>query len=89
MSKPKNNRRPSGAQESKKEPKQEGMGLGDRLDAGILEKLKNTSKALKQEEAERQEQEKQRRLEEARLREKNKSFAEMLDESKLDWKKYK
>jgi hypothetical protein len=89
VSKPKNNRRPSGAQEAKKEPKQEGLGLGDRLDPSILEKLKNTSKALKQEQVDKQEQEKQRRLEEARLREKNKSFAEMLDESKLDWKKYK
>ncbi|MCT8138963.1 YqkE family protein [Anaerobacillus sp. CMMVII] len=65
------------------------MTLNQRISPDVLEKLKQTSKALKDEEAKKQaearEQERQRRLE----KEKNKSFEDLLNESTLDWKSYK
>lgn len=56
--------------------------LKDMLDPATLAKLNATGKDLKQQEAKKKEEEQKRR-------EKNKSFAELLDESKLDWKQYK
>lgn len=63
--------------------------LNERIRPDVLEKLKQTSKALKEEEIKKQEevkeQERKRKLE----KEKNKSFGELLDESNLNWKNYK
>ncbi|MDZ5712073.1 YqkE family protein [Jeotgalibacillus haloalkalitolerans] len=63
--------------------------LKDTLNAQTLEKLK----MLKQDAVETEEKNRKealvRKEEERRLREKNKSFEELLNESNLDWKKYK
>ncbi|PLR76392.1 DUF3886 domain-containing protein [Bacillus sp. V3-13] len=63
--------------------------LGDMLNQDLMEKLKEKQKELKSEEIRKQEEEAERKREERRLKEKNKSFAELLQESDLDWKKYK
>lgn len=63
--------------------------LKDMLDPDTLAKLHATGKDLKQQEAKKKEEEKQKKIEEQKRREKNKSFAELLEESKLDWKQYK
>jgi hypothetical protein len=63
--------------------------LKERLQGDIFEKLKEKEKSLKEEEARKQEQELIKKREEARLREKNKSFEELLNESNIDWKQFK
>ena len=63
--------------------------LGDMLNNELMTKLKNTKQELKAEEDKKKEEEEQRKREERRLREKNKSFEELLSESNLSWKDYK
>lgn len=63
--------------------------LGERLQGDLIEKLKAKQKSLREEENRKQEEELARRREEARLREKNKSFEELFNESSMDWKKFK
>lgn len=74
---------------NRRKQEDEGLTLNDRLGKDALEKLKTVSKQLKEEElkrvAEAKEAEKRKRYE----KEKNKSFEELLDESKLDWKSFK
>ena len=65
------------------------MNLKDLLDADTLAKLNKTEKQLRQIEQEKKEAEQKKRMEEQKRREKNKSFAELLNESKLDWREYK
>ncbi|WP_102345683.1 DUF3886 domain-containing protein [Bacillus sp. Marseille-P3661] len=82
--KPQNNRN------NKKQSKQEDkISVLDHLDQNVFAKLKEKQKELKSEELRIQEEEEQRKREERRLREKNKSFEELLSESELDWKKFK
>lgn len=63
--------------------------LQDSLNQDILSKLKQAQQDLKAEEESRKLQEEERKREERRQREKNKSFEELLNESSMDWQKYK
>ncbi|MBM6619969.1 YqkE family protein [Bacillus suaedaesalsae] len=63
--------------------------LQERLQGDLVEKLKAKQKSLREDQERKQEEELARRREEARLREKNKSFEELLNESSMDWNKYK
>ncbi|MBS4191120.1 YqkE family protein [Bacillus sp. FJAT-49705] len=63
--------------------------LGDMLNQELMKKLKDTKQELKAEEDKKREEEEQRKKEERRLREKNKSFEELLGESNLNWKEFK
>ncbi|HEY9576387.1 MAG TPA: DUF3886 domain-containing protein [Pseudobacillus sp.] len=71
------------------EKTQEQLTLKDTLNAGILEQLKEKQKKLKVEEEERKAAAEQQKREERRRREKNKSFEELLNESSMDWEKFK
>jgi gentisate 1,2-dioxygenase len=61
----------------------------DALDPKLIEKLKATKKALETEQQEKRQEEEKKRIEERRLKEKNKSFEELLNESPLNWKSFK
>lgn len=65
------------------------VSLGEHLGNDILQQLKEKKKVLEAKEVEKQEVETARKKEEARQREKNKSFEELLGESNLSWKDYK
>jgi hypothetical protein len=75
--------------QSVKKAEDEKVLLQERLQGNIFEKLKEKQRLLKEEEQMKKEAELARKKEEARLREKNKSFEELLNESSMDWKKYK
>lgn len=63
--------------------------LGDMLNQDLMNQLKAAKKQLKDEELKKAEEEEKRKIEERRLKEKNKSFEELLQESNLNWKEYK
>ena len=63
--------------------------LGDLLNQDIMQQLKAQQQQLKEEEEQKKQAELERKKEEKRLREKNKSFEELLSESDMDWKKFK
>ncbi|SDI96931.1 DUF3886 domain-containing protein [Salimicrobium halophilum] len=63
--------------------------LKDQMDEDLVKQLQNKKKQWKQQELEAEERERKRRLEEKRKSEANKSFEELLEESEMDWKKYK
>ncbi|MCA1039717.1 YqkE family protein [Bacillus infantis] len=63
--------------------------LGDMLNQDLMDQLKAAKKQLKDEELKKAEEEEKRKIEERRLKEKNKSFEELLQESNLNWKEYK
>lgn len=63
--------------------------LGDLLNQDIMEKLKAQQKHLMDQEEQKKQAEIERKKEEQRLREKNKSFEDLLSESDMDWKKFK
>ncbi|WP_102274678.1 YqkE family protein [Cytobacillus massiliigabonensis] len=63
--------------------------LGDMLNQDLMAKLKDTKQQLKAAEDKKIEEEEKRKKEERRLREKNKSFEELLGESSLNWKEFK
>lgn len=69
--------------------KDEHLTIADQLGDNIFQQLKNKKNELETVEKHRHEEEKQRILEEAKLREKNKSFEELLGESNLSWKDFK
>ncbi|RSK27727.1 DUF3886 domain-containing protein [Bacillus sp. HMF5848] len=73
----------------KKKQREDANHLQDRLNNDILQKLKDKQKQLKQEEIKKQEQEEEQKRQERKQREKNKSFEELLNESNIDWKKFK
>lgn len=76
--------------QSHKTTKSEGsLHVGDLLDAGIAQQLKELKKQKEQEMLKEKEEERARQLFEAKQREKNKTFEELFEESTLDWKKYK
>lgn len=66
-----------------------GATLRDRLGKEALEKLKEASQTLRKEEEARKTAERERQAAERKAKEKNKSFADLLSESNLDWKKFK
>lgn len=63
--------------------------LGDRINKDLFRQLKEKQQELKQAEAAKKAAEEQKKREERRLKEKNKSFEELLNESNLDWKQFK
>ncbi|MBM7577496.1 YqkE family protein [Jeotgalibacillus terrae] len=63
--------------------------LKDALNEQTLEKLKMLKQQTAAAEEDRRKAELARKAEEKRLREKNKSFEELLNESDLDWTNYK
>jgi len=63
--------------------------LGDLLNQDVMEKLKAQKQQLEEEEEKKQQEEALRKKEAARLREKNKSFEDLLSESDMDWKNSK
>ncbi|MEH7348387.1 YqkE family protein [Gottfriedia acidiceleris] len=67
----------------------EKISLGSLMNEEILQKLKNTKKQLQENETKLKEEEEARIREEKRLREKNKSFEELLNESNISWKDFK
>jgi hypothetical protein len=69
--------------------KEEKITLKDYLQSDLFEQLKAKKKELEAEEQRRKEEEEARRREEQRRREKNKTFEELLNESNLDWRKFK
>ncbi|MFS0863463.1 YqkE family protein [Fredinandcohnia sp. 179-A 10B2 NHS] len=74
---------------SNKTEKNDKLNLGDLLNDEVLSKLKDTKNELKAEELRKQEEELEKQREERRLREKNKSFEELFNESNLKWSDYK
>lgn len=63
--------------------------LKDLLDPATLYRLTSTEKELRKQEEAKKEEERQKKIAEQKKREKNKSFTELLNESKLDWRQYK
>jgi len=63
--------------------------LKDTLGMDLLSKLKETKKELEEQERKKKQEEQIKLQEERKRREKNKSFEELLNESSLDWKKFK
>ncbi|ALC90045.1 hypothetical protein AM500_09825 [Bacillus sp. FJAT-18017] len=63
--------------------------LGDMINQDIFTQLKNRQHELKEEEKQKMEEEENRKREERRLKEKNKSFEELLNESGMNWKEFK
>jgi len=73
----------------KKKQEQQTVTLADRIDADVEAKLLAKKRALAEEQQRQQAAEETRRREEARRRDEQKSFAELLEESELDWRKFK
>jgi HD-like signal output (HDOD) protein len=63
--------------------------LGDLLNQDLIKKLKDQQSELKAAEEKKQQEEEARKREERRLKEKNKTFEELLNESSTDWRKFK
>jgi hypothetical protein len=76
-------------QVKKSEKKEDKPTLFDHLDQSAILKLKEKKTQLKEQQVKQEEEEAERKKEERRQREKNKSFEDLLNESELDWKKFK
>jgi hypothetical protein len=63
--------------------------LKDMINPELMKKLKEQQEALKAAEEKRKEEEEQKKREERRLKEKNKSFEELLKESPMNWREFK
>ncbi|WP_347862807.1 DUF3886 domain-containing protein [Salimicrobium sp. PL1-032A] len=63
--------------------------LKEQMNEDLMKQLQDKKKQWKQQEQEAEERERKRRREEKRKREANKSFEELLEESEMDWKKFK
>ena len=63
--------------------------LGDLLDARLVHELKEKKKELQNQDDQKRLAEEERKREERRLKEKNKSFEELLNESNFNWKEFK
>lgn len=63
--------------------------LGDRLGTDLRERLREKQAEMKKEETRLKQEAETKRIAEIRLREKNKSFEELLDESSLKWDDFK
>ena len=74
---------------SKRPSSEKGTSLADLLNDQVTDQLNKLKKDKEQEIHQKQEEETARRIFEAQQREKNKSFEELLQESNLDWKKFK
>ena len=69
--------------------KDNGLNLGDFLNPETAEKLKSLKKEKEQELQKQREEEIAKKMFEQKQREKNKTFEELLNETNLDWKKFK
>ncbi|WP_027407682.1 YqkE family protein [Anoxybacteroides tepidamans] len=67
----------------------EKMMLKDRLTSDLYAKLRAKKSELEAEEKRKKEEEEARKREEMKRREKQKTFEELLNESNLDWRKFK
>ncbi|WP_018660546.1 YqkE family protein [Heyndrickxia acidiproducens] len=74
---------------SKSGKREEKLRLQDALGSDVLAKLKQAKQELATAEEKKKKAEAEKKREERRQRDKNKSFAELLDESPMDWHKYK
>lgn len=68
---------------------EEKITVKDYLDTDVYAKLREKKSTLEAEEKRKKAEEEARKREEQRQREKNKTFEELLNESNLDWKKFK
>ncbi|WP_138416826.1 YqkE family protein [Aquibacillus sediminis] len=73
----------------KRKNEEQANGLKDRLNPELLSALQNKKTTLKQQEEDKKEQERLQRIEERKRKEANKSFEELLEESEMDWRKFK
>ncbi|WP_346775139.1 YqkE family protein [Bacillus sp. RO1] len=69
--------------------KEEKVSLKDQLEGDVYSKLKSMKDQLLQTEQKQKMEEAERKKEEKRLREKNKSFEELFEESNQNWKEFK
>jgi hypothetical protein len=76
-------------QNQRSSKKQDELTIKDSLNSDIFKQLHDKKKELEKAEVERIEKEKLKKLEEKRIREKNKSFEELLNESNMNWEKFK
>ncbi|MFJ7975217.1 YqkE family protein [Peribacillus sp. JNUCC 23] len=76
-------------QQHPKREKDDSLKLGDLISGDIMAQLKSKQKELNEAQAAEKAAEEAKKKEERRLREKNKSFEELLGESDLNWKNYK
>lgn len=76
-------------QQTGKQQEKEQVTLKDFMNPELIQKFKHTKQALLEEEQVKKEEEGKRLKEEARLREKNKSFEELLNDSNLKWNDFK
>lgn len=76
-------------QQHQKREKDDSLKLGDLIGGDIMAQLKSKQKELTEAQAAEKAAEEAKKIEERRLREKNKSFEELLGESDLNWKNYK
>ncbi|MBA9027280.1 MULTISPECIES: YqkE family protein [Bacillaceae] len=76
-------------QQHPKREKDDSLKLGDLIGGDIMAQLKSKQKELTEAQAAEKAAEEAKQKEERRLREKNKSFEELLGESDLNWKNYK
>lgn len=76
-------------QSTQKRKEDKPVTLGDMLNADLVKQLKEQKQQLKEVEEQKKLEEEARKREERRQREKNKSFEELLNESSMDWKKFK
>ncbi|WP_064091095.1 YqkE family protein [Rossellomorea aquimaris] len=74
---------------SKKKKQEAELTLKNSINENIFQQLKNKKEELEKEEAVKKEEERVKKAEEKRIREKNKSFEELLNESNMNWKNYK
>ncbi|MGE6629438.1 YqkE family protein [Bacillus sp. NPDC077027] len=72
-----------------KKTNQDHAKLKDGLDEDLKSKLLHMKQELTEETEKKEEAKRKEAIQRQKEREKNKSFAELLDESKLDWTKYK
>ncbi|RXT15213.1 YqkE family protein [Ammoniphilus sp. CFH 90114] len=82
-------RKTSSKSSSKPANNEAALSLGDLLSQDMAEQLKKIKKEKEQELQKQREEELARKQFEAKQREKNKTFEELLNETPMDWKKYK
>lgn len=63
--------------------------LGDRLNQDLFNQLKVKQQELKVAEERKKEEEEQKKREERKLKDKNKSFEELFNESNMNWQDFK
>lgn len=76
-------------QQAKQKKDESAITLKDLINSDLMKQLKEQQDQLKAEEVRKIEEEEQRKREERRLKEKNKSFEELLNESGMNWKEFK